>query len=606
KAAKNKRENKIKSKKFHRIQRKERLKKEFKEFEELQKTNPEEALKKLKEIEKARAEERVTLRHKSTGKWARNKQIRAKYDKESRQALAQQLQLSRELTQKVKSAADTDSDEEQETVEHDIQINSETNENNPWTNGKITVSQEVGDFISGYRKFWNEQNKHENESRDNKEENRELKGMIKGNANKIDPIDSKNTNENGKKLDTKVKKCFNENNVNNYKETETENNDNEANNCVVKQVAKKSNNKLIKDSEKVVNKKENKKTKDGKLNFALKKLNNRKISRGSCKKLEKSLSTSDWEVSAMDTDTLINNLPYIIQAKLEKSLEQKAKKLKRQLGLVDKKNTKNIKKKSNTKVKNPKATKDLLALPMKLKYPKLNEKMIEDTSRKSNQDILQGIDNIPENSIDAILSLDTKKSSELPKNNLNQKDIDPNKFMNAKPSILNTGIPDLLGYDDNVEKENQESAIAEAFQDDKIIDDFAEEKKAETEKEKPKDINLTLPGWGSWGGVGIKVSTRKRKRFISKFPKNIPRKDHKKGNLIIKDNKKSIKPHLVSELPFPFKSVKDFEASIRAPVGNTFIPETAFRKNILPAVMTKMGTIIEPIDNEILLKKKKK
>lgn len=80
--AKAKRQNKIKSKKYHRIQRREKIKKQLEEFELLQKTNPELALKKLEEIEKARAEERVSLRHKSTGKWARNKQIRAKYDQE--------------------------------------------------------------------------------------------------------------------------------------------------------------------------------------------------------------------------------------------------------------------------------------------------------------------------------------------------------------------------------------------------------------------------------------------------------------------------------------------------------------------------------------------
>lgn len=66
------------------VLKKERLKQELKEFEDLQKKDPEEALKKLEAIEKARALERHTLRHKSTGKWAKNKLIRAKYDKEVR------------------------------------------------------------------------------------------------------------------------------------------------------------------------------------------------------------------------------------------------------------------------------------------------------------------------------------------------------------------------------------------------------------------------------------------------------------------------------------------------------------------------------------------
>lgn len=82
KEAKARRQNKIKSKKYHRIEKRQKIKRKLKEFEELQKTNPELALKKLEDIEKARVEERFSLRHKSTGRWAKSKQFRAKYDKE--------------------------------------------------------------------------------------------------------------------------------------------------------------------------------------------------------------------------------------------------------------------------------------------------------------------------------------------------------------------------------------------------------------------------------------------------------------------------------------------------------------------------------------------
>ena len=54
----------------------------MKEFETLQQTNPEEALKRLEELEKERALERVSLRHRNTGKWAKNQAVRAKYNKE--------------------------------------------------------------------------------------------------------------------------------------------------------------------------------------------------------------------------------------------------------------------------------------------------------------------------------------------------------------------------------------------------------------------------------------------------------------------------------------------------------------------------------------------
>ncbi|KRT79018.1 hypothetical protein AMK59_8363, partial [Oryctes borbonicus] len=113
KEIKAKQQNKIKSKKFRRIQRKEKSKEQIKEFELLQKTNPEQALKKLEEIEMARAEERASLRHKSTGKWARNQQIRAKYDKESRKVLAEQLAISKDLMQKQQENTSSESEDDE-------------------------------------------------------------------------------------------------------------------------------------------------------------------------------------------------------------------------------------------------------------------------------------------------------------------------------------------------------------------------------------------------------------------------------------------------------------------------------------------------------------
>lgn len=82
KEAKAHRQRKIKSKKFHRIQRKDKIKQQLKDFEKLKDSNPEEALAKLEQLDKTRAEERMSLKHKNTGQWARNKQIKAKYNKE--------------------------------------------------------------------------------------------------------------------------------------------------------------------------------------------------------------------------------------------------------------------------------------------------------------------------------------------------------------------------------------------------------------------------------------------------------------------------------------------------------------------------------------------
>lgn len=61
----------------------------------------------------------------------------------------------------------------------------------------------------------------------------------------------------------------------------------------------------------------------------------------------------------------------------------------------------------------------------------------------------------------------------------------------------------------------------------------------------------------------------------------------------------------VSQLPYQFTSVKDFEASVRAPIGRTFVPEAVHKKLTTPAVTTKKGTVIEPMtENELLALKK--
>lgn len=123
-------------------------------------------------------------------------------------------------------------------------------------------------------------------------------------------------------------------------------------------------------------------------------------------------------------------------------------------------------------------------------------------------------------------------------------------------------------------------------------------------KSQPEDINLHLPGWGSWTGKGIPENSRKKRRFIMKFPKEVQRRDENKGDvIIIEGGNQQVRQHLVAELPYPFTSVADYEASIRAPIGRNFVPENAHRQLTEPSIITKMGTIIEPMDDDVLLKK---
>jgi len=189
------------------------------------------------------------------------------------------------------------------------------------------------------------------------------------------------------------------------------------------------------------------------------------------------------------------------------------------------------------------------------------------------------------------------------------KDIDPDNFVAVKcKKIKSSAAAEIVAFNDEEDSSEDEmeqrKLIAEAFAEDDVMEDFKKEKAKIIEEATPKDIDLTLPGWGSWGGESIKISQKKRNRFIIKAPPRAPRKDDNKELVIIntdKDNK--LRTHQVSQLPAHFTSVSDFEASIRAPIGDTFIPRTAYLKLIKPRMTTKMGHTIEPMNKKALLKK---
>ncbi|QQP58438.1 Smooth muscle caldesmon_ putativelike, partial [Caligus rogercresseyi] len=76
------RQNKIKSKTYRKILRKEKRKDKLRELELLHATNPELAAEKLEEMEKIRIEERATLKHRNASKFLQFQSIRSKNNKE--------------------------------------------------------------------------------------------------------------------------------------------------------------------------------------------------------------------------------------------------------------------------------------------------------------------------------------------------------------------------------------------------------------------------------------------------------------------------------------------------------------------------------------------
>ncbi|CAH0694698.1 unnamed protein product [Spodoptera exigua] len=485
KAAKAKRQSKIKSKKFHRVLKKEKLKQELKEFEELQKRDPEEALKKLEAIEKARALERHTLRHKSTGKWAKNKLIRAKYDKEVRQQLADQLAVGRSLTKKVQDNQSSDDEADDEPTPN---FTLSQDPFNPWMVQRSDKSNVNAEFDFGYKKFVQNKMNKQKESDDSDSDEDVVNNTIK----KMSLKEEKSPPPEPKEVKLTAPKSE-----------------------VVKLAAVRS--------------------KKGKKAAAK-------------SKVKKPLATSNWDVETVDDtkNKSQDNLEYL------KLKNQKAKAV-------------------------------------------IDEELIESSSKTA--DVI--VNKEKEDTISELV-----KAAQAPVQESSDANIDPNRFIEVKPKFLNTAISqveneyDQLDDDQVVPRVN----IEEVFEEDDVVASFRQEKEDEINKDKPEDINLTLPGWGDWGGKGVKPQKRKKNRFILRAPPKMPRRDENKGDIIIKEFKDpKLAVHKVKDVPFPFESVKDYEASIRAPLGNTFIPEKAHKKLIRPSVITKAGKIIEPMDEDELL-----
>lgn len=82
--------------------------------------------------------------------------------------------------------------------------------------------------------------------------------------------------------------------------------------------------------------------------------------------------------------------------------------------------------------------------------------------------------------------------------------------------------------------------IQQAFANDDVVEEFIQEKKEIEEASTPKDVDLSLPGWGSWAGAGIKTSVKKKEKFIKKADPAPPRKDKNLAHVIINEEKSQL------------------------------------------------------------------
>ena len=199
-----------------------------------------------------------------------------------------------------------------------------------------------------------------------------------------------------------------------------------------------------------------------------------------------------------------------------------------------------------------------------------------------------------------------------------EKNIDPNAFLkiNVKSQNFSAGDNLVESGSDEDDLSGTKSKIYEAFaEDDDIMRDFKKEAKEKQEaRNKGKQNSAkSLPGWGNWGSNTSKGKTKakndraKLKNRLNEMkngPKEGRNHKHDKGyQVIINDSAKgqAARAHQPTSLPFPFTGVKDFEASIRTPIGDTFIPRTSFKKLVQPKINVAKGAIVDPMDKTELV-----
>ncbi|KAL4648318.1 hypothetical protein GN956_G6624 [Arapaima gigas] len=509
--AKAKRERKIKSKKYHKVRKKAKQKELLKQFEELRKTDPAAALEELKKMELGRIQERMSLKHQNSGKWAKSRAIMAKYDEEARKAMQEQLEINKELTQKLVLPSESEEEQEPEEVEvlpdfvNDAQP--VTDPANPWMAGKLTEEPAEKDEENTVE---NAQKLEDPDPEDDDEEEEDEEDVL------LRQFDQKR----------KLRRPEDEDIVPSFQADKAE------------ETAGGKKEEVV-----GVNSEDDDENEDevSEFNSLFQRL------------VENGKETTVDEGTVQDTNVLDPEEPPLLEEGLSRV---------RTLEDVD-------------------------------------ELLNEDLATEGGQDYAAVTENVPA----PPAKEPTGQQADKTKKKKKRKVLDCNDVLTKEAKVLSVAMAPTA-VDEEEGGDNQKMLIQEAFAGDDVVSDFLKDKKKRIEAAKPKVVDLTLPGWGEWGGVGLKPSRHKRRKFRVKVAPPPPRKDQSLPNVIISEAKEaSLAAHQVNQLPFSFEKPQEFERCIRTPVGHTWNTQRTVQKLTAPKVITRLGSIIEPITRDCLGKK---
>ncbi len=270
----------------------------------------------------------------------------------------------------------------------------------------------------------------------------------------------------------------------------------------------------------------------------------------------------------------------------------------------------NAKSGSATKSKNTKRTSDV-------SNPWISQKNDDDTPVKSKNSSKK------ENKLQISEAINAVAGTEAVEGETKKKKKKQNKKKMTKIALDSDEEAETNSFDENNEPENllasrdkrQQELISRAFETDDVETEFYKEKEAQIREELPdhvKDESLKIefmPGWGSWSGAGIdeskKKMTRRQKNLLAtrdaeEEKARDQRVDKNLKHVIIsgRQDKKTVK-YQVAQQPFPYQSRDVYEKAMRHPIGKEWNPQETFKKMVEPKVKTKAGVVIAPITRKI-------
>ncbi|KAK7199618.1 Utp14 protein [Novymonas esmeraldas] len=154
---------------------------------------------------------------------------------------------------------------------------------------------------------------------------------------------------------------------------------------------------------------------------------------------------------------------------------------------------------------------------------------------------------------------------------------------------------------------HQEYLISRAFAHDDVDEDFVKEKEAQVETiMRPEDKNQSLPGWGEWGGEDPELNKRHQEtvqhltaqRQIQKSFLMKSRADAALEHVIINHDGVELVPDRMTlhMVPRPFSNPQEFARSMRQPMGPEWTSALSFKDGVQPRVEVRQGQALLPLD----------